>query len=249
MSAQERRNLALSLAGTEVRDGEGGSGKRLYGLAVPYGVRTPIGNPKTWGFFEEFVSGAFTESIANDDQRKLIDHDPYYVVARRSAGTLTYRETSRGLEYDCALDEDLSYVRDLIANVRNGNISGESIGFSTLAGDAIWTEIEVEEPRADGKVEVYTADLRQVHKATLWESSSVTWPAYADTEANLRRYAIGPALVARGDRQAISRRAAHDPDLAELLKQLDRTDPPATRSMADVDRIMRMHQRRFPHLV
>jgi HK97 family phage prohead protease len=252
MSIEERRDLALAHAGTEVRaDGEGGA-ERLYGLAAPYNVRTPIGNPRTWGWFEEFMPGAFAESIANDDQRKLIDHNPYYVVSRRSAGTLVYTETGRGLEYDSALDDALSYVGDLIANVRNKNITGESVGFSVLPDGAIWSLIEVEEPRADGKVEVYTAELRQVFKATLWESSSVTWPAYTDTDAQLRRYALGPALIARGDRQAISRRAEHRPDLGELLKLLDdrqATPTPATRSLEDAQRVMRMHQRRFPHLV
>lgn len=251
MTTEERRNLALAEAGTEVRAASGGA-ERLYGLAAPFNIRTPIGNPRTWGWFEEFMPGCWTDSLAVDDQRKLIDHNGYYVVSRRSAGTLTYTQTARGLEYESDLDVALSYVNDLKANVRNGNISGESVGFAVGVDGAIWSQIEVEEPRADGKIEVYTAELRQVFKAQLWESSSVTWPAYADTEAQLRRYAVGPALVGRGDPEAISRRAAHRPDIAELLKLLDQrstTPTPVTRSREDVDRFMRLHQSRHPHLV
>lgn len=219
MVAEERRSLALADAGIQVRAAGDSGPERFYGLASPFGVRAPIGNPKTWGFYEEFAPGAYTDTLVADDQRKLIDHDTYYVVSRVSAGTLTLAQTTRGLEVDSALDEELSYVRDLKANLRNGNITGMSIGFIVPPGGAQWTTIEVEEDQPDGRILVYEADLRTVIKVQLLETSSVTFPAFTDTEASLR-FGVMPALVLRGSRQAIEQRAAYRPEIGKLLDLL-----------------------------
>lgn len=233
--ADERRSLTSAQAGLTIR-ADDAAGRRFHGLAAVYGVRAPIGNPKTWGFFEEFAPGTFTASLAADDQRFLIDHDTYYVVSRRSAGTLELTESSRGVEVDSALDEDLTYVRDLIANLANGNITGMSIGFRVPAGGDDWSTIEVEEEAQDGKIRVYTADLRTVRKAELIEGSAVTFPAFADTEASLR-HAVIPALARRGEHDAVARRAAHRPELAELLSYLPA--PPAADPRGEPEHIRR----------
>lgn len=219
MTTEERRDLALAQAGVQLRaDGE--AAPRFHGTAMLYGVRAAIGNPKSWGFFEEFSPGAAARSIREFDQRMLVDHDTYYLVSRVSAGDLTLTDTAGGVDVDSDLDDELSYVRDLRRNVEKRRITGMSIGFMVVPGRARWEEIEVEEPRADGKVEVYTADLRVIEEIDLIEVSAVTFPAYVDTEADVRKQ-VGPALVARGDRQAILRRAAHRPELRGLLELVD----------------------------
>jgi uncharacterized protein len=244
LATEERRSLPARNAGIEVR--AAGSGERFFGLASPFGVRAAIGNPKTWGFFEEFAPGCYTDTLAADDQRKLIDHDSYYVVSRVSAGTLALSQSTRGLEVYSALDESLSYVGDLIANIRNGNITGMSIGFRVPPGGDKWTTIEVEEPLPDGRVQVYEAELRTILATQLIEVSSVTFPAFVDTEASLR-FGVMPALALRASRTAIERRAAHRPELGELLKLLaePRQQAKPRRAMEDVDRLMRAHQRRL----
>jgi Escherichia/Staphylococcus phage prohead protease len=248
MSTEERRDLAWADAGMRLRAAGDDGAQRFAGLASPFGVRAPIGNPKTWGFFEEFVPGCYIDSLGADDQRKLIDHDSYYVVSRVSAGTLTLAESPRGLEVDSALDTSLSYVNDLVANIRNRNVTGMSIGFRVPVGGDEWLEIEVEEPRPDGRVEVYSAELRRVHTVELLEVSSVTWPAFVSTEAQLR-YQLGPALVGRGDYDAIARRAATRPDLGDLLQLVTRGIPaPAAPTSEDLDRVMRGYRARYPRL-
>ncbi|WP_205801449.1 HK97 family phage prohead protease [Micromonospora thermarum] len=243
----ELRTLAMDQAGVQLRAADDG-GSRFGGLAAVYGVRAAIGNPRTWGFFEEFASGAAARTLAEFDQRMLIDHDTYYLVSRVSAGDLVLTETDRGIEVDSGLDEELSYVRDLRRNVEKRRITGMSIGFWVAPGGSEWTEIEVEEPRADGKVEVYTADLRIIRDIDLIEVSAVTFPAYADTEAALRQ--VVPALLSRGDYDAIERRAAHREELRELLKQVERpADQPAQRRHTEhVDRVMRGYAKRYPRL-
>lgn len=222
---EERRSIALATAGVQLRAAGDGTPERFYGLAAAYNVRAPIGNPETWGFFEEFLPGTFAGSLAVDDQRMLIDHDSYYLVSRVSAGDLTLPETSRGVEVDSELDDELSYVRDLKVNVRKRRITGMSIGFRVNVGGDTWSTIDVEKPLPDGRIQVYKAELRTVHTAQLIEVSAVTWPAFVDTEAALR-YAIGPALTLRGDADAINRRAAHRPELAGLLSLLDASTAP-----------------------
>lgn len=243
MQATERRNLAQSVAGVEIRAAGDGSDPRFIGLASPFGMRAAIGNPKSWGFFETFQFGAYTDSLTADDQRMLIDHDSYYVVSRVSAGTLSLAESSRGLGCDSALDDALSYVADLKANVRNKNITGMSIGFRVPPGGDQWSIIDVEEPRADGKIEVYQADLRTILKAQLYEVSPVTFPAYDGTETSLR-WGVLPALALRGSRAAIEQRAQFRPEIAELLRGFK--DPtPAHQPVAER---MSALQARYPRL-
>lgn len=212
VTTQERRRRALDDTGAEIRaDGDGG--EKFVGLASPFGVRAPIGNPKTWGFFEEFQAGAFTKTLQEGDQRMLIDHDSYYVVSRVSAGTLTLSQSKRGLETQSDLDDGLSYVADLKANLRNGNITGMSIGFYVVRDR--WDDVEVEEEGDDGKVRVYTAELRTVQEVRLVEVSAVTFPAFVSTEAELN--SVAAALARRGDVEAVESRVAYRPELRELL--------------------------------
>lgn len=245
LMAEERRRLPVSTAGICLRaDGEGegsGGAERFNGYAAVFGTRTAIGNPLRWGFFEEIAAGAFASTIAEHDARKLIDHDSYYVVSRASAGTLLLTEDDKGLAVDSALDEGLSYVRDLKANVRNGNITGMSFGF--MVTDDTWLTEQVEVPGFDKPVDV---DVRIVNQVHLIEVSSVTFPQYEDTEADLR--SVATALVHRGDVAAIERRAAQRPELLELLKVLDREPgTPGTpgRSFDAIDRAMRGYQARY----
>src|SRR5690606_14602352 len=211
--SEERRGLSLTEARVEVRANEDGADPRFLGHAAVFDSRTAIGNPLTWGFYEEVAPGAFSKTLQEGDARFLIDHDSYYVVSRVSAGTLDLVQDKRGLRVDSALDDELSYVRDLKANLRNGNITGMSFGFFVVKDD--WSTEEVE--TNDG----HTAEVevRRILEARLIEVSAVTFPAYEDTDAGLRSLVI-PALRSRGDADAIARRAQYRPELREEFAEL-----------------------------
>lgn len=256
VTTEERRRLALDATGAELRADDTGS-ERFVGLASPFGVRAAIGNPKTWGFFEEFSYGAYTKTLTEGDQRMLIDHDSYYVVSRVSAGSLGLAQSTRGLGVDSALDVELSYVRDLKANLRNGNITGMSIGFYVVKDN--WSMIEVEEEGDDGKIRVYEAELRVIQEVRLIEVSAVTFPAFIDTEAELN--SVSAALLCRGDVGAIESRAVHRPELRDILQVIKRepgestrvdetTEPGETtrRHVEEIDLAMRAWQARIPAL-
>ncbi|MEV1063383.1 HK97 family phage prohead protease [Streptomyces sp. NPDC050263] len=210
-TTEERRRLPLSTAGVAIRADEGvDAGERFNGYAAVFNSRTAIGNPLRWGFYEEIAPGAFTKTLSEGDARMLIDHDSYYVVSRVSAGTLALAEDTRGLAVDSALDEGLSYVSDLKANVRNKNITGMSFGFYVIKDD--WTLETVE--TSDGQSA--DVEVRRILEARLIEVSAVTFPAYVDTEAELA--SVASALVSRGDQSAIEQRAKLRPELRDLLQ-------------------------------
>ena len=73
-ATEERRSLDANTAGISLRADESGA-ERFQGLALVYGVRAKIGNPKGWGWFEQFDAGAAADSLKEFDQRMLIDHD------------------------------------------------------------------------------------------------------------------------------------------------------------------------------
>lgn len=217
--AEERRTLALNQARVEVRTDDDGA-EHFVGHAAVFNSRATIGNPLRWGFYEEIADGAFAKTLSEGDARKLIDHDSYYVVSRVSAGTLELTEDKVGLAVDSALDTSLSYVNDLIANLRNGNITGMSFGFYVIKDE--WLTETVELSNGDSA----EVEVRIIKEVQLIEVSSVTFPAYEDTDAGLRHSLI-PALRHRGDRAAVERRAQFLPELAELL---DDMPVPAERS-------------------
>ncbi|MFR0354162.1 HK97 family phage prohead protease [Streptomyces sediminimaris] len=213
-TTEERRRLPLSTADVVIRAIEGDTAnERFHGYAAKFNSRTAIGNPLKWGFYEEIAPGAFTKTLQEGDARFLVDHDSYYVVSRVTAGTLSLAEDAVGLPVDSALDTALSYVNDLKANVRNGNITGMSFGFYVLKDQ--WSTETVE--TSDGQtVEV---EVRRILEVRLIEVSAVTFPAYEDTEAELA--SVASALVQRGDRAAIEQRARFRPELRDLLQLLD----------------------------
>ncbi|MFD0437011.1 HK97 family phage prohead protease [Streptomyces chartreusis] len=220
-TTEERRRLPLSTADVVIRAIEGDtSAERFKGYAAKFNSRTAIGNPLRWGFYEEIAPGAFTKTLQEGDARFLVDHDSYYVVSRVSAGTLDVAEDAVGLPVDSALDTELSYVNDLRANVRNGNITGMSFGFYVIKDE--WSTETVE--TSDGQtVEV---EVRRILEVRLIEVSAVTFPAYEDTEAELA--SVASALVQRGDAAAIEQRAKYRPELRDLLQLVGDKAPAAT---------------------
>jgi len=178
-STCDRRGVTVASAGIVLRADPAG-GQRFKGHAAVFNSRTAIGNPLTWGFYEEIADGAFTKTLAEGDARMLIDHSSYHVVSRVSAGTLELAQDRRGLAVDSALDQEVTYVADLVRNLDNENITGMSFGFYVIK-DEWWTE-EVE--LSDGNsAEV---EVRRLLELRLVEVSAVTFPAYEDTDAGLR---------------------------------------------------------------
>lgn len=208
---EERRDLTVVTANPQLRAAvEGTTTMGFTGHAAVFGQRTAIGNPLTWGFYEEIAAGAFTKTLGEGDARFLVDHDTRLVVSRVSAGSLRLSQDAQGLAVDADLDTRLSYVGDLVVNLGVSNVTGMSFGFRTVKDD--WSTVTVQ--TSEGDME---AELRTLREVQLFEVSAVTFPAYEGTDAALR--SVGVALAARGDQDAFDRRAALRPELLDFRRE------------------------------
>ena len=193
-ATEERRGYALGATDFTLRAATDAV-PLFTGHAAVFDSRTAIGNPLTWGFYEEIASGAFSKTLNEGDARFLVDHDTQLLVARVSAGDLRLSQDKVGLAVDADLDTELSYVKDLVRNLDKRRITGMSFGFQVVKDD--WTVEQVE--TNDGQ----TADVevRRITEVRLLEVSAVTFPAYEETDAALR------ALQTRSNPDPLGRRA------------------------------------------
>src|SRR5690606_22641210 len=127
-------------------------------------------------------------------------------------------EDDKGLLVDSALEEELAYVRDLEANLRNGNITGMSFGFYVIKDE--WNSETLGGEGADA-VEV---DVRGIREVRLVDVSAVS--VAAEPEAELK--AVARALDRRGDYAAVEAAARHRPELLDLV-HIDREPGESTR--------------------
>lgn len=142
----------------------------IVGLAIPFGQWTTIGSGAR-SFRERVAPGATTKTLSEGDVVYLDNHNPEKPIARTSAGTLTLKVTTRGVEYD-AQPNDTTYAQDLVKNVRAKNIQGNSFGFEM-----------VKEAWAIGDDGV---DERTILELKLPEISACTFPAYEQTNIGMR---------------------------------------------------------------
>ena len=156
----ETRRVAFS--NMEVRASEDGT--KLVGYAAVFD------SPSEPLPFTEFVRrGAFTKTL-NDgaDVRLLIDHEGV-PLARTKSGTLVLTEDDRGLLVESDLDPSNPDAARLISALRRGDISQMSFAFRTVKDN--WSD------------DRRTRELREVQ---LFDVSVVTFPAYESTVAELR---------------------------------------------------------------
>lgn len=209
----ERRETPLTLTDFQLRATATDADPVFTGHAAVFDSRTAIGNPLTWGFYEEIASGAFTKTLKEGDARFLVDHDTSLLVARISAGDLRLSEDDAGLATEADLDQEVSYVRDLTRNVEKRRITGMSFGFRVVKDD--WTTEQVE--TNDGNSA--DVEVRTIREVELFEVSAVTFPAYEETDAALR------AIRSRSNPDPLGRRGR----LLERLEDTDREPAETTR--------------------
>lgn len=163
MKHLDRRVTENSEVRMEERDGEA---KTITGYAA---VFNSLSQPM-FGFREIIRPGAFKKTIREADVRALINHDPNYVLGRTSARTLKLSEDEKGLRYTITPPET-SFAKDLMVSIQRGDITQSSFGFQTIKDT--WT----------GEGEKLTRELIEVK---LYDVSSVTFPAYLQTEVSVR---------------------------------------------------------------
>jgi len=171
-------------------EGEGSDGRTLVGLAVPFNSVTRI---DSWeGLFDEqFAPGAFKRSIGLRTPKLQFDHGTHPLFGSLPVGEIRkLTETKRGLEVEARLF-DAPIFEPLREAVASSAIDGMSIRFRVRG----MTETPAAE-RAEG------VELRTVTEAELIELGPVVFPAYQDTEVDLR--SLGLDLGTEIDRRRLA---------------------------------------------
>lgn len=173
--------------------GADGEPPSLSGYAAMFNSETVIA-----GYFREKIApGAFRDAIKNDDVRALFNHDPNYVLGRTANDTLTLKEDKQGLHYDVTLNmNDPDAVR-VHAKVQRGDVTGSSFGF-------VVEEEKWQEPAKDSR----DLPLRTILKASLFDVSPVTYPAYDSTTVSARSRSHAESLVEAAKTLAAAEQAA-----------------------------------------
>jgi uncharacterized protein len=163
----------------------------FYAEGVP-GTQFQLG-PK---MYERIMPSAFQRMIdGGTDVIATFNHDRNLLLGRRSAGTLSVVVDSRGLKY-VITPPDTQIARDVIANVRVGNLTGSS--FSFLPEEQKWKEER-------GLV------IREIHDAHVFDLGPVSIPAYANSSVSMRSQdleKIEEEYRAWKEQQEIEQRAA-----------------------------------------
>ena len=190
-------------AGFEVRSEEG-KPITVSGYAAVFEDETVIGG----AFAERVARGAFEGSDMSNTVA-LFNHDMNQPLARVGHG-LDLKVDERGLRYSFELGNQ-SYAKDLAENIRMGNVSTSSFGF-TVEDDS-W------ERRDDG------VNLRTINKVgLLFDVSPTTQGAYPTTEVGLRSMELALANEEVLEIETQEVRAESDEDLKEMEEEKEENE-------------------------
>lgn len=123
------------------------------------------------GFREKIRKGAFKKTLKEADVRALFNHDSNYVLGRNKSGTLRLNEDDTGLAIEID-PPDTSWAKDLQVSMKRGDVNQMSFGFQTVKDE--WNNED------KNNLE------RELVEVKLFDVSVVTYPAYPQTNAQVR---------------------------------------------------------------
>lgn len=139
---------------------------RVEGYAAVFNQEADIA-----GYFREVIApGAFKDAIGRDDVVFLINHVGL-PLARTRSGTLDLSEDDHGLKMSTTLDPEDPDVKSIVGKMKRGDLDKMSFAF--------YPEVEEWDDTGD-------LPLRTIKRASLFDVSIVTTPAYDGTEIGLR---------------------------------------------------------------
>jgi HK97 family phage prohead protease len=148
----------------EIRAEDGGI--KVEGYASVFGERADIGGM----FYEVIERGAFSDAIGRDDVVFLVNHDGL-PLARTRSGTLKLYEDEKGLRIETMLDPEDPDVKSITGKMKRGDLDKMSFAFY---------------PDVEEWAEGDDMPTRTIKRASLFDVSIVTNPAYNGTEIGLR---------------------------------------------------------------
>lgn len=171
----EKRVFQISYRVADEDTNEPGQNKAesrtVEGYAALFGVTANIG-----GWFDERIEpGAFKDALKRSDVRALFNHDPNYILARTTSGTLEVTEDKKGLFYRFEVP-NTNFGNDFLEMLRRGDISQSSFAFTVRKQR--WEEEKL------GEEMIYTRVIEEADQ--IYDVSPVTYPAYSETTVSAR---------------------------------------------------------------
>ena len=178
----------------------------IEGRAIVYGSRSDM------GYFDEVIAFGALDRTNLKDVRFLVNHDLSRIPLARSRNnnansTMQLIKDEFGLRVRVKLDvERNAEARSLYSAVERGDISGMSFMFAIDSEE--WANLDTEHP------------MRTITSiAQVIEVSAVTFPAYEDTEINVRnKSALESARLALESARSSSPDGEKRTNELELLK-------------------------------
>jgi uncharacterized protein len=192
---QERRTFT----GTVIARTEGEGMPKVIG-----GIAAVINSVTDLGYFEEVIEqGAFDNALSKEyDIRCLFNHEAELILGRTTAGTCSVFVNGDGnLEYTWIPDYENPTHMSVVRSIMRGDITQSSFAFTIK--EQSWSESE--KYGSMGKRSIRTIE-------DLFDVSPVTYPAYADTEADAR------SVVALRDQEREIEEAKRSQAAADVLK-------------------------------
>lgn len=157
---------------SEIRAGQGDEDQlTLIGRAVSYGVLSAPMPDQGKGvvFREKVAKGAFTKSLAADDQTADWNHNEQLLpLGRKSAGTLKLTDSDGGLDFRITLDPKQQLHRELHSAIKRQDVKFCSWAFTPTAGGEEWSIDPDDSSRC----------IRTIKNCTLYAVTICNNPAY-----------------------------------------------------------------------
>jgi HK97 family phage prohead protease len=192
---QERRTFT----GTVIARAEGEGMPKVIG-----GIAAVINSVTDLGYFEEVIEqGAFDNALSKEyDIRCLFNHEAELILGRTLSGTCNVFVNADGnLEYTWVPDYENPTHMSVVRSIMRGDITQSSFAFTIK--EQKWSE-----STKYGSMGKRTITMIE----DLYDVSPVTYPAYADTEADAR------SVVALRDQEREIEEAKRSQAAADVLK-------------------------------
>ena len=192
---QERRTFT----GTVIARSEGENMPKEIG-----GIAAVINSVTDLGYFEEVIErGAFDNALNKEyDIRCLFNHEAEFILGRTKANTCNVFVNADGnLEYTWVPDYENPTHMSVVRSIMRGDITQSSFAFT------------IKEQKWSESTKYGTMGKRTITMIEdLYDVSPVTYPAYADTEADAR------SIVALRDQEQEIEEAKRSQASADVLK-------------------------------
>jgi HK97 family phage prohead protease len=168
------------------------------------GIAAVINSATDLGYFEEVIErGAFDNALSKDyDIRCLFNHEAELILGRTKADTCKVFVNGDGnLEYTWVPDYENPTHMSVVRSIMRGDITQSSFAFTIK--EQMWSESEKYGSMGKRTIKVIE---------DLYDVSPVTYPAYADTEADAR------SIVAMRDQEQEIEEAKRSQASADVIK-------------------------------